>query len=355
MRVSLLITSASALLLCLSQTTVAQPQAIPASNATSVPQTPVNPNSDQQNSQGFALMNLLNAFELYHPEGNIQGGARLSGSMTMMALGKAWADRFRNFHQKVTFEPGPQGTENGIRELAKDPTLIVGSSRPVSPQEIASLKAGACKDPLSVIVALDPMAIYVNEANPLTSLTPEQLEGVLRAPGQKGTHYATWGELGVTGDLANQPIRIHSRSEVSGTKGFIKQFILRGEEMAKEVESHRSAVEICEAVAKDPAGIGIGGFSDGKPGARAVGLALRGAVIPATEESFLAGQYPLVRPLVLVFDKSQMKSDGGLREEMLRYILSRDGQMEAIRAGFFPLDPSYIHKQLDEICGPRIR
>jgi ABC-type phosphate transport system substrate-binding protein len=67
------------------------------------------------------------------------------------------------------------------------------------------------------------------------------------------------------------------------------------------------------------------------------------------------GQYPLVRPLVIVFDRAEMKKDGGLREEILRYILSRDGQLEAIREGFFPLDPSFVHQELDMICGPRIR
>ena len=77
--------------------------------------------------------------------------------------------------------------------------------------------------------------------------------------------------------------------------------------------------------------------------------------MPATEQSFLSGQYPFVRPLLLVIDKSQMASDGGLREAMLRYVLSRDGQLEAVREGFFPLDPAFIRKQLDQISGPQMR
>jgi hypothetical protein len=59
--------------------------------------------------------------------------------------------------------------------------------------------------------------------------------------------------------------------------------------------------------------------------------------------------------LTLIIDKEATKTDGGLREGILRYVLSRDGQLEAIRAGFFPLDPAFIRKQLDGISGPQVR
>ncbi|XZE44698.1 PstS family phosphate ABC transporter substrate-binding protein [Pirellulaceae bacterium SH467] len=335
----------------------AQTRATPASNPVAIQAGGVATGSSPSapDSQHLALMSLLECLELYHPAKDLQGAAKLSGSTTMMLLGKAWADRFRNFHTKVEFTRGPDGTDAGIKALAEDPTLIVGASRPISEQEIALLKAGKCKEPMSIIVALDPLALYVHESNPLAAVTPEQLEGILRAPDQKGIHHAKWGELGVTGALADQSIRIHARSEIAGTTAFIKQFLLRGENVAKEVGSHMSSQAVCEAIAKDTAAVGIAGFGDAVPGVRTVALSLKGTVVPANEQSFLSGQYPLVRPLVLVFDKAQMKTDGGLRESMLRYILSRDGQMEAIRAGFFPLDPSFIHKELDEICGTQMR
>jgi phosphate transport system substrate-binding protein len=333
----------------------AQTEATPASNTTSIKTASTATATTAIHAEHAALMHLLEAIDLYHPAKDIKGSAVLSGSTTMMALGKAWADRFRNFHKDVVLTRGPDGTDAGLKALAEDPTLIVGSSRPITPDEIAKLKAGKCKEPISLIVALDPLALYVHEKNPLSAVTPEQLESILRAAGQKGKHVETWGELGVTGELANKPIRLHSRSDISGTKTFIKQFILQGSEVTKEAESHESNEAVCEAIGKDIAGVGMAGFGDLRPGSKPVSLIINGNIVPATEQSFLAGSYPLVRPLVLVFDKSQFKTDGGLRESMLRYILSRDGQMEAIRAGFFPMNPSFIHQELDEICGPRLR
>lgn len=302
-----------------------------------------------------ALMRLVDSFELYHPAKNLKGSIVLDGSTTMMQLGKAWADRFRQFHKDVVLTRGVDGTNAGLSELAKDPTRIVGVSRPLTAAEMESLKKGKCVDPISVVVALDPIALYVHESNPLKGVTPEQFEAMLRAPGQKGPHIANWTELGLSGDFDGKKIQFHCRSEISGTKSFIKNVILRGEELTDEAGSHESNGAVCEAIANDPFGMGLAGFGSIKPGIRPVPLILNGVTVPASEESFLMGQYPLVRPLVIVFDRAEMKKDGGLREEILRYILSREGQLEAIREGFFPLDPSFVHQELDMICGPRIR
>ncbi|MFM8213345.1 MAG: hypothetical protein ACKN82_01680, partial [Pirellula sp.] len=49
-----------------------------------------------------------------------------------------------------------------------------------------------------------------------------------------------WGDLGVTGQWADQPIRIHSRSDISGTTGFIKQWVAGGAELAKSAQVHET-------------------------------------------------------------------------------------------------------------------
>jgi phosphate transport system substrate-binding protein len=306
-------------------------------------------------SSQAALMRLLESLELYHPAKQLKGSIVLDGSTTMMQLGKAWADRFRQFHKDVVLTRGVDGTNAGLTELAKDPTRIVGISRPLTDAEVAMLKSGKCVDPISIVVALDPLALYVHESNPIKGVTPEELEAMLRAPGQMRPHIAKWSDLGLSGEFQDKPVRFHCRSDISGTKSFIKNVILRGDTLTNEAGSHETNGAVCESIAKDPYGMGLSGFGCIKPGIRAVPLIVNGVVVPANEQSFLMGQYPLVRPLVIVFDRAEMKNDGGLREEILRYILSREGQLEAIREGFFPLDPSFVRQELDIICGPRVR
>ncbi len=308
-----------------------------------------------QTSEHVQLMQLLQAIEPYRPTAELQGSATLAGSTTMQLLGQNWSQRFKLFHPKVEFNRGAEGSDAGLEALAKDANTIVGLSRALSDDDLGKLKAGACKEPTVLIVALDPLAVYVNKSNPIAALTPEQIKKLFGVDAEGKPGATTWGELGVEGPTALQPIRIHHRSEISGTRNFIKSSILGGAELAKPTATHVSNVEICQAVAKDPGGVGMCGFGDGNENVRPVALMLNGQKVEASETSFLSGAYPLVRPLSLVFDKSLINQDNGLRTAVIQYILSRDGQAEAIRAGFYPLDPNFIRQQIVQLTGTQMR
>lgn len=309
----------------------------------------------QDNSQHLALMQLVESLEPYHPKGEIKGSAVISGSTTMQSLARSWSERFCKFHPNVVFSKGKDGTESALQEISENPGVIAGASRPLTDAEIASLKSKNCKDPVSIVVALDPLALYVHKDNPITSVTPEQIESIFRASVSDKPHAVKWGDLGVSGEWANQPIRIHSRSDISGTTGFIKQWVVGGKELAKSAQVHETNADVTKGVGSDNYGVALSGFGEANPKVKAVPLVLGGVAVEPSEANFLAGRYPFVRPLIIIIDKEATKTDGGLREGILRYILSRDGQLEAIRAGFFPLDPAYIRKQLDGISGPQVR
>ena len=208
---------------------------------------------------------------------------------------------------------------------------------------------------MAVIVALDPLALYVHRDNPLSSVTPQQLESIFRASGKGKPSISKWGDLGLTGDWKDQLVRVHSRSDVSGTTGFIKQWVLGGDDLTKSAQVHETNHDVTKGVGGDKLGVALSGFGESNPSVRSIPLVINGVAIEANETNFLAGRYPFVRPLMLVIDKEMLKQDGGLRESILRYVLSRDGQLEAVRAGFYPLDPAFIRKQLDSISGPQVR
>ena len=337
-------------------------QTVPATQASNPVTLPANPPADPVNSgmdasalEHVALMHLIDSIEPYYPKTEVKGNAILAGSTTMQLLGKAWSDRFRKFHPEVVFTRGRDGSEAAIREISENPQVIAGSSRPLTEDELKGLKSAKCKEPLAFIVALDPLALYVHPDNPIQSVTPEQLEAIFRAAGTDRPHASTWGDLGLAGDWKEKSIRIHSRSDVSGTTGFIRNWVVQGSALARSAEVHETNEKVCVGIANDRFGVGLAGFGEANGKIKAVPLEIQGTVVPANESSFLAGRYPFVRPLVLIVDKSVMVSDGGLRESMLRYVLSRDGQLEAVRAGFYPVDPAFIRKQLDSISGPQVR
>jgi phosphate transport system substrate-binding protein len=302
-----------------------------------------------------ALLHLIESMEPYHPKADVRGTAILAGSTTMQVLARAWSERFRQFHPEVVFTRGKDGTDAGIQEISNDPNVIAGSSRPLTASELESLKSSHCREPLSTIVALDPLALYVHPSNPIASISPEQLEMIFRSPEAGKPHASTWGQLGLQGEWADKPIRIHSRSDISGTTGFIRHWVIGGDALARSAQVHETNEKLRDGIADDPYGVGLNGFGIANASVRAVPLLLGGSLVQANESSFLSGKYPFVRPLVLVIDKAMLETDQGLRESILKYVLSRDGQLEAVRAGFYPLDPAFIRRQLEGMSGPQLR
>ena len=297
------------------------------------------------------LSDLLNAIPPYNPQATVKGEALLAGSTTMLQLGQQWAARFKQFHPEVEFTRGGDGSTAALELLQKNPAAIAGLSRMVTAAEVAALKEAKSPDPAVVVVAVEPLAVYVHAENPLKAISPEQMKKAFAEGGA-----ATWADLGVNGPLASQPVRIHSRVDDDALVTFIADAVAGGRDPAAPANTHRSGGEMLKGVASDPAGIAIGAMrSDVAAGVKPLPLELATGAVEPTEANFLSGRYPLVRPLTLVFEKGMLDQDGGLRREILQYVLSHDGQAEVIRAGFYPVSPNFIAQQIAALSGPQLR
>jgi phosphate transport system substrate-binding protein len=303
----------------------------------------------------FLLMQLIDQLQPYRAKSEVQGKAILSGSTTMADLGHQWRVNFQQFHPKVEFAGAADSSEAGLKSLAENPQVIAGVSRNVDKDDIAKLKAGKCRDPLPVVVGLEAMALVVNASNPLEHVTPQQVQALFAAGANGGAAVATWGDMGVTGALASQPINRYEREPGSGTHAFVAKTLLGGGNVAPAKGVAKSGAEIATLVGKDPSGTGLASLSSSEKNVRMLPLLINGEKIEPTEKSILSGKYPLMRPLVLVIDKDQIGKDGGLREAVLEYVLSRDGQMDVMKAGFYPLDPTFIRQQLASVNGVQLR
>ncbi len=262
---------------------------------------------------------------------------------------------FRQFHPKVELAGVADGSEAALSALAQDPSIIAGVSRQVDIDDQKKLQAGACKDPMAIIVATDAMALYVHKDNPIATLgvTPEQLQKSF-PPALMDNRLRRTGGIGSTGPLAS------SRSKSMGAKkgadrrpSLPRRF--EWTELATPKATVKSNADVCKGIANDLAGVGIGEMSSVQTNIKKVPLKVQGQLISPDEASVLAGRYPLMRPLMLVVDKQQLKSDGGLREAILQYVLSKDGQTEVMKAGFYPLNPSFIRQQIGAISGQQLR
>jgi phosphate transport system substrate-binding protein len=331
---------------------VAQDGPSPPTKETAVPPLP----TPHRHELHFEIMRLLDQLEPYEPPENVSGSIEWHGSKTMQELAERISIRFRRFHPAATLEITTEGSETGLELLKTNPEIFVGVSRMVRDTDATMLREGGCKEPAMVVVGLEAMGIFVHKDNPLPSVGQEQVQAIFAAHSDGKPAAKRWGDLGVTGPYADQPIVTYEREVTSGSQSFLLEMLEQGSRLAPPNHECENNHEICAAVAKDRNGIGLAGLLNARPEElRIVPLVVNGEWVEPTEENVLGGRYPLMRPLFLVFDKSTKFEDTSIRGDLIRFLLSRDGQLAVMNSGFYPLQAGFVQHQLSNIFGPRLR
>jgi phosphate transport system substrate-binding protein len=279
--------------------------------------------------------NLLGGLPPYLPKAPISGKLSVAGSSAMNQLANLWADGLKNVHPEakldvVMFESGQVLPKLGAGEME-----IGLMSRPLSEKE---LKGGGV---IAIATAKDVLGVVVNADNPLEQLTMEQGIKILQNPDAKENPGAkTWGDIGVTGPIAKSPINLYGRSTGTGAWGYLVTRFLGEGATSRTGKDCNGYAQICEAVTKDPAGVGYLSLSLA-PATQGKVLPLvlnTGEVVPAPKMGEAVDpRYPLVRQLYVVLKWEQGKPMPAMTEELLRYVLSRSGQEDAVKAGLLPL------------------
>ena len=100
---------------------------------------------------------------------------RVTGSDTMVNLAQAWVEAFNRDHPDISIPVKGGGSGVGIAALCAGKIEIATASRPMKPKEIELAEKNTGKKPKEFIVGRDALAIYVNEHNPLESISIEEL------------------------------------------------------------------------------------------------------------------------------------------------------------------------------------
>jgi ABC-type phosphate transport system substrate-binding protein len=114
----------------------------------------------------------------------------VKGSDTMVILGQRWAEHYMAEFPGTVVQVTGGGSGTGIAALINGATDICQSSRPLDDKERGQIRAKFGRDPIEIPVAMDGLAIFVHESNPLAAVTLTQLRDVYIGK------VRTWGELG---------------------------------------------------------------------------------------------------------------------------------------------------------------
>jgi len=292
-------------------------------------------------ANGYGAFSLDSNLPAYRPLQKLAGHFKSIGSDTLGREMELWVKAFSGLYPDVRAEIEAVGSGTAPAALLDGRAQFGPMSRPMSAEETAAFESKYGYKVSRFRVAVDALAVYVHKNNPIACLTLPQLSGIFssnrRAPGSADIR--TWGDLGLTGEWARQPITLYSRNTLSGTYAYFRETALYGGDYKPEIKQQPGSEAVVEAVAADKFGIGYSGIGYKTEKVRALPLAsFYGASChDASLEATLSGKYPIARYLYVYLNKKPDESLDSLRAEFVKYILSKDGQEQAERGGFFAI------------------
>jgi phosphate transport system substrate-binding protein len=263
------------------------------------------------------------------PAGPNANSLKIEGSNTLLPLAQEWAKAFGTKKPEANIPVAGGGSGQGITALINGTTDIANASRPAKDEEKAEAKAKGF-ELFETAVARDGITIVVNPANPVKTLTMDQIKGIYTGK------INNWKEIGG----ADEKIICSGRDSSSGTYEYFMEDVLKKEKYRADMISTPSNNAIAKNVETQKGGIGYIGvayateftksgkvkevpvsFKEGEPG-----------LLP-TEDNVLSGKYPISRAL---FNYTKNKPDG-LAKEYLDFVTGPEGQDLVKKVGYIPL------------------
>jgi phosphate transport system substrate-binding protein len=300
----------------------------------------------------------------YQPRTGMQitGTFKGAASDVMVVLAQKWIEKFKTYYPGVSLTIAPPYAGSlGATELVKGDLDFVFVSRELRPDDVKGFETKFGYDPLSVPIsggsyrhfgALDAVAFFVNKDNPLEQLTLEQLDAMYSSTRHRGGKpIAKWGDLGLTGEWADKPIKLYGIQPWNGFEEFVRQRALsvgdkRGE-WRDGIKFEKVVFPMAKDIAADRYGIAYSGVAYLDAGVKVIPLVAKAGELPQapTYENVALATYPLSRLTFFNVNKVPGKPLAPALEEFLRFVLSREGQQVVLdHARYIPLRANQVQE-----------
>jgi phosphate transport system substrate-binding protein len=273
------------------------------------------------------------------------------GSPQMGDLLARYESGFRKLHAGVAFENDLRGTLTAVAGVYTGRAEIGLLGREIWPTEVQAFTQAAGHPPNVIEVATGSydvpkatfaLMIVVPKANPIASLTTEQLARIFSS-----TNAArTWGDLGLAGVWATRPIHPYGFAVDNDKSQIFAHWIFSANDPAPNGAD--AGELIVQAVAADPAAIGISNVHYASDAVRTVPIAPLGhAPVAPTKANVASRAYPLTRAVYMVLGDAPSATT----KEFIRYVLSDAGKQAVIDEGnYLPLTDENAASQLRKLA-----
>ncbi|MDH7974469.1 substrate-binding domain-containing protein [Sphingomonas sp. AR_OL41] len=270
---------------------------------------------------------------------------RIVGYNDMREMLAAAAPRIEARHPNVRIVLDLPATRAAPAALIDGSSVLAPMGAAMDPADRAALRARWGGDPLEIRVAHDslsaaalssPIGVIVARDNPLTSLPL----ATIRAAFTGTAPPARWGDLGVRGAWAAQPVHLYGLASDTAIARYLLQGPFAATGFTATVRTSRQSRDVATAVANDRFGLGITSLNRAGGATRALALSDAAGTHRPDRAGIRSGHYPFDR-FLLVYARRDRR--GGIEPEaamLLDFLLSRAGQAIIAHGtlGYLPLN-----------------
>lgn len=264
----------------------------------------------------LSMVALICASQAMATETIVIKGSDTLGAKMVPQLAEAFKAKMAAQGIEVAFEIAAEGSSTGVASVIDGTSEIGMSSRDVKEKEVAQALSNGIEIN-KITVAKDGIALIVNEANPMDTITLEEVELIFSGDA------VDWSAIGAqTGSIS-----AYTRNTSSGTYAVFQEMAMNSRDYGSETQKMAGNEQIASEVAKNLNGIGYVGLAYiNTPGIKV--LPVDGAQ-PADED------YPVARPLYYLTNKGKPLSP--LAQQFIDFSLSAEGQEIVENVHFLPV------------------
>ena len=242
----------------------------------------------------------------------------VTGSTTVLPVAQLAADTYmdKNVYDEILVSGG--GSSVGIKAVGEGTADIGMSSRDIKASEMESYPTL-----VEHIIAVDGIALIINPANTISSLTLDQIKGIYKG------EITNWKDLGGS----DREIVVIGRDSASGTRDFFYEEVMKKEEFVRTQQELNSNGAVKQTIAQTPDAIGYVGLGYIETNVKPVFINKDGTMIAATIDNVKNKTYPIARSLHMYTDGPET----GLVKDYLNFLMSEEGQKIISDEGFVPI------------------
>ncbi|MCS7077672.1 MAG: PstS family phosphate ABC transporter substrate-binding protein [Bacteroidia bacterium] len=256
---------------------------------------------------------------------NAQQTIRIAGSETMREMLEDMSKEYKKIKPDINIIVSGGHTEKGLEKILEGQIDLCAISKAPSGSFIAQLKAKHNTIGVKIAVAMECIAVFVHNQNPISQLSSEQIADIYSG------EVKNWKELGGK----DEPILIARLPDESGTCQLFKNRIMAGAEYDEKAIIKNNSAQIADWINKTPNGIAFGKLVDKKSNTKALSIKdyNQTSYVEPTLNNLKNNSYPLSRQLFLF----SIQEPKGEIKDFIEWLTNKETQKLVTKYGFYPV------------------